>query len=141
MHLWMAKVARGHKVGLIPTDDESRSFVTKLGDGECIEMRAVRVRSLPMHRRFFAILRSIGENQDPPRDEEDILGELKVLAGHYRTIFASDPQTGATFEVRMPKSIAFHRLTHDEWMALWPSLEAAGIERFGDTYWLLGNAA
>lgn len=141
MKAWLVKVSRGTRSGLLPTDDAGRDLLAKMGEGECAEFSIVRPRSLPMHRRFFAILSEIGENQDPKRDAEDILDELKVLAGHYQSLIVSDPKSGDMFEVRRPKSIAFHRLTHDQWMELWPSLEQAGIQRFGETYWLERQAA
>jgi hypothetical protein len=141
MKFWLAKVQRDNKIGLIATDDQGRAYLQKLANGECIQADLVRPRSLPMHKRFFAILNDIGDNQDPPRDVEDILDELKVLAGHYSSMYIHDPKTGEMFEVRRPKSIAFHRLDHDEWMKIYPSLEQAGIERFGMSYWFNEAAA
>lgn len=134
MRAWFAKVSRGGKVGLIPTDAESEALLRKMGDGECAEFKIVRPRSVPMHRRYFGICRSIGENQDPQRDEDSIDAELRILAGHYEIMRLRDPKSGVLFEVRTPKRIAFDKLTHDEWMALWPSLELAGRERFGNEY-------
>jgi hypothetical protein len=141
MRLWLARASRGSKVGLIPTDDASETFLRQLGDGECAEFEVRRPRSLPMHRRYFGICRMIGQNQDPPRDEDSIDHELRILAGHYDSMRLRDPKSGVVFEVRTPKRIAFHKLTHDQWMSIWPSLEQAGIERFGETYWLEANAA
>lgn len=128
MKLWLAKVQRGAKVGLIPTDDESRAVLGRLGEGECAEFEIVRPRSLPMHRMYFGICREIGKNQDPVRDENSIDYELRLLAGHY-DVYHFDGH-----EVRVPKRIAFAHLTHDQWMELWPSLELAIRERFGEEY-------
>ena len=128
MKLWLAKVQRDNKVGLIATDDEGRTFLGKLGNGECVQVEIVRPRSLPMHRMYFGMCRAIGENQDPPRDEDSIDHELRILAGHYDVMYVQG------HEVRIPKRIAFAKLTHDQWMKLWPSLEAAIIEHFGPEY-------
>lgn len=128
MKLWLAKVRRGVNVGLIPTDDESRAVLGRLGDGECAEFEIVRPRSIQMHRMYFGICREIGQNQDPLRDEGSIDHELRVLAGHYDVMYVDG------HEVRVPKRIAFARLSHDEWMDLWPSLELAIRERFGEEY-------
>jgi len=138
--LWMARVHRGDKLGLIPTDEAGRKALSKMVDGECVEVEIIRPRSLPMHKRLFAILTDIGENSTPNRDPEDILDELKILAGHYEVMHVRDPESGSIFEVRRPKSIAFARLTHDEFMRLWPSLEQAGIERFGYEFWMENSA-
>lgn len=128
MKLWLAKVRRGDKVGLIPTDDQSRAVLSRMGDGECAEVELVRPRSLQWHRMYFGICREIGQNQDPQRDESSIDNELRVLAGHYDVMYV------AGHEVRVPKRIAFAKLSGDEWAELWPSLELAIRERFGGEY-------
>lgn len=128
MRLWLAKVRREDKVGLIPTDEESRAVLGRMGDGECAEFTIVRPRSVPMHRMYFGICRTIGENQDPQRDEDSIDYELRILAGHFDVMHVEG------HECRYPKRIAFDKLSHDEWMSLWPSLELAIRERFGEGY-------
>ncbi|MGQ0834985.1 MAG: hypothetical protein ACT4O5_08730 [Gammaproteobacteria bacterium] len=128
--LWLAKVGRT----LIPADYDAEQQIARMGDGEVAEYSVIQPRSVPMHRRWFGICRVIGDNQEPKRDEKSICNELKVLAGHFDVL----PIAGAEgYQVRVPKSIAFDKLTHDEWMALWPSLERAGIDRFGETYFLV----
>ena len=163
MKLWFAKVRRGEKAGLIPTDEDSRALVNRLADGECVEVEIVRPRSVPMHRMYFGICRQIGLNQDPPRTEDSIDQELRVLAGHYDVIYigrtrlpwwfgAVEPlilthgrlgrwlakrlrtRLSKRHEALIPRRIAFAKLTHDEWMQLWPSLELAINERFGEQY-------
>lgn len=128
MKLWLAKVQRGEKIGLIPTDDESRAVLGRMGEGECAEVELVRPRSLQWHRMYFGICREIGKNQDPQRDEASIDAELRVLAGHYDVLFVDG------HEVRVPKRIAFAKLSGDQWAELWPSLELAIRERYGEEY-------
>lgn len=137
--LYMAKVSRNGRSGLVPADQEATETLDKLGDGECLLLRPVKVRSLHWHRMYFGICRVIGQNQDPARDESSIDMELRVLAGHYDVIHAR--KGNQLFEVRMPKRIAFDKLTADEWSALWPSLELAGRERFGGEYFEQVNVA
>jgi hypothetical protein len=126
--LWLAKARRGDRIGLIPTDDESRAALGRLGDGECCQVEFVRPRSLPWHRMYFGICREIGMNQDPQRDEGSIDHELRVRAGHFDVLWVDG------HECRVPKRIAFARLTADEWAELWPSLELAIREHFGEEY-------
>jgi hypothetical protein len=113
---------------LAPVDDEDCSVVRRLGAGEIAFFSMKRPRSVPMHRMYFGMCREIGKNQDPERSEWSIDQELRVRAGHFEVIFVDGK------EVRMPDRIAFDKLTHDQWMALWPRLEVAIIERFGETY-------
>lgn len=128
MKIWVAKVSRENKVGLIATDDDGKRLLNRMGDGECAEIEIVRPRSLQWHRMYFGICRTIGQNQDPPRDEASIDYELRVLAGHYDVMFVGG------HEVRVPKRIAFAKLSGDQWSELWPSLELAINERFGEGY-------
>ena len=128
MKLWFCKVSRDGKVGLVPTDELARGILNRMGDGECAEIEIVRPRSVPWHRMYFGICRDIGFNQDPQRTEDSIDQELRVRAGHYDVIFVDG------HEVRVPKRIAFSKLNADEWAELWPSLELAIREHFGEEY-------
>lgn len=128
MKLWLAKVMGRTSVGLIPTDDISKRVLSRLADGECVQIELVRPRSVPMHRMYFGICRQIGENQDPQRTEASIDAELRIRAGHYEVMLIEG------HECRYPKRIAFDKLSHDEWMELFPSLELAIRETFGEEY-------
>lgn len=114
--------------GFVPTDDAGRSLFMAMGDGEEALFRVERPRSSQWHRMYFGICRTIGQNQDPQRDEDSIDAELRIRAGHYDVMLVE------AHEVRVPKRIAFDRMTGDEWAALWPSLELAIRERFGSEY-------
>lgn len=128
MKLWLAKVHRGKKVGLIPTDEIAAKIIANMSDGECAQVEFVRPRSAPWHRMYFGICREIGFNQDPQRTEDSIDSELRVRGGHYEVLLMDG------HEVRVPKRIAFAKLSADEWAELWPSLELAIRERFGNEY-------
>lgn len=128
MKLWLAKVSRGGKVGLIPTDDIGQRVLSRMGEGECAQVEVVRPRSVQWHRMYFGICREIGLNQDPQRTEDSIDAELRVRAGHFELMWVDG------HEVRVPKRIAFHKLSADEWAELWPSLELAIREHFGEEY-------
>lgn len=114
--------------GFLPADQNADELHRGMGDGELITLKVIKIRSLSWHRMYFGICRDIGENQDPPRDENSIDYELRIRAGHYDVMFVGG------IEVRTPKRIAFDRLDGDEWKALWPSLELAIREHFGDEY-------
>jgi hypothetical protein len=124
VRIWLAK----HGRGFLPTDDDGRRIHARMGAGECAEFTIIRPRSIQWHRMYFGICGEIGKNQDPQRDEDSIDHELRILAGHYDVMYVE------SHEVRIPKRIAFHKLTHDEWAELWPSLELAIRDRFGDEY-------
>ncbi len=128
MKLWLAKVRRGDKVGLIPTDDISRAVLGRIGEDECVQCEVVRPRSVQWNRMYFGICREIGQNQDPQRSEDSIDAELRIRAGHFDVLMIDG------HECKFPKRIAFHKLSADEWSELWKSLELAIREHFGDEY-------
>lgn len=121
MRGWFAKV--GDR--LAPADSTAAEIVRKMQAGEALMMSVTKVRSLQWHRLYFGCCRAIGENCDPPRNEDSIDAELRIRAGHYDVIFVDG------HEVRVPKRIAFDKLTADQWAALWPSLDQAMQEGFG----------
>ena len=128
MRLWLGKVRRDEKVGLVPTDQVSRAALARIEDGECVQVELVRPRSVQWNKLYWALCREIGENQDPMRDEESIDAELRILAGHYDVMHFSGR------EVRVPKRIAFDKLSSDEWEIYWKRAEVAIAERFGSEY-------
>lgn len=128
MKLWFAKVARDGKVGLIPTDDEGRAALNRMGQGECIEISLNRSRSYQWHKMYKGICREIGKNQDPPRSEGSIDYEVRIRAGHFDVMWIDG------HHCRYPKRIAFDQLSADEWAELWPSLELAIRQEYGDEY-------
>lgn len=131
--LYLAKVSsKSGRPGFAPADAETAEEMAKIGDGEMMLMRRVKIRSLRWHRLYFALCREIGQNQEPTRDESSIDMELRVLAGHYDVLHAR--KGNSLYEVRIPKRIAFDKLTADEWQKLWPSLELAGRDRFGNEF-------
>lgn len=128
MKLWLAKAQRGNNVGLVATDDESRMALARLGAGECVQVEIVRPRSVQWNKLYWSICREIGTNQDPPRDEDSIDLELRILAGHFDVMFIDG------HEVRIPKRLAFHKMDADEWADYWQRAELAISERFGHEY-------
>ena len=69
MKLWFHKVSRNGNSGLMADDEAGRALLHRLGDGECIQIEATRLRSVQFNKLYWAICREIGENQDPQRDE------------------------------------------------------------------------
>ena len=93
MPIWMYSDGKG----LFPADLDAKERFAKLGAGEVAQVNIVRPRSLQWHRMYFAICNAIGQNQDPPRDEDSIDHELRIRAGHYKA--------GITFSEHRSKPI------------------------------------
>lgn len=126
--MWFHKVSRAGKYGLVAEDPEGLALLRRMGDGECCQVKIIRPRSVAWNKKYFGICEEIGKNQDPVRTKESIDAELRIRAGHYDLIVVDG------HDVRFPKRIAFDQLSADEWAALWPSLELAIVEHFGEEY-------
>lgn len=162
MKLWLGKARRGNAVGLVATDDASRTALAKIDDGECVQVEIVRPRSVQWNRLYWALCREIGQHQDPPRDEDSIEAEIRILAGHYDVMYVGHRhapwwlgaltrllidrgQIGKWFSNRIvgrlvqhrvliPKRIAFDKMDSDEWSEYYRRAELAISERFGSEY-------
>jgi len=133
MKSWFARP--GQDLVLTPADEPSSKLVSRLAPGEGLVMNVLKVRSLEWHRMYFGCCREIGQNCDPVRDENSIDYELRVRAGHFDVMFVDG------HEIRVPKRIAFDKLTSDQWAGLWPSLDLAMFETFGFDFEAWKNAA
>jgi hypothetical protein len=116
-----------HKKGMAlhPSDPDSLNGLMRMGDGECVLVSIVRPRSVKFHRLYFGMCAVIGENCEPRRDAESIDLELRIRAGHYDVILVDG------VECRVPKRIAFAKLSAEQWEELFPSLDQAAREHFG----------
>lgn len=126
--MWFHKVSRGKKSGLLPDDEEGAALLARMAEGECCQIKIVRVRSVAWNKMYFGICQIIGENQDPPRDKDSIDAEIRILSGHYDVLYVG------THEVRIPKRIAFDKMTADEWAEYFRKAEVAIAQRFGVEY-------
>lgn len=128
MKLWFHKVSRNDKSGLVPDDDDGRAILRRMGEGECCQIEITRPRSVEFNKLYWGLCREIGQHQDPPRDEDSIEAEIRILAGHYEVMYF------AGREVRVPKHINFKTMGADEWNDYFKRAEVAIAERFGSEY-------
>lgn len=124
MKLFLARRGKGW----VPTDDEGLAVLNRMGQGEVAMFEIVRPRSVQWNKLYHAICSEIGRNQDPERDEQSIDYELRIRAGHFEVMFVDGK------EIRVAKRIAFSHMSHDEWVRLWPSIDLAIRERFGEEF-------
>ena len=110
---------------LVPEDPDS---LKRIKPGEAVRVSVTRPRHLRWFRRYWAICRDIGQNQDPERDEGSIDQELRIRSGHFEVLMMDG------HEVRVPQRINFAKLSQQQWEELWPRMELAICERFGVEY-------
>lgn len=98
--------------GLEPDNDLARQILSKLKPGEPVRVDIKRPRSLPWHRRYWALVSLIAENSSYTPDEVHQL--LKLRCGCTKVIHERSGNT-----VTLPDSIAFDRMDAEAWTSFW----------------------
>jgi hypothetical protein len=117
-------LAKGLGGSLHPADPESEAEIGKLGRGEVLRFTARRPRNLGHHRKFFALLQLVFDNQELYADREELRRALLIEAGHFDDVRLLD---GAT--VRTAKSISFSAMDQAAFEAVYDSVLAVVLTK------------
>lgn len=107
--LWVVKRPDGALEVLPESVDEGR----KIGVGEVLRVKYTRPRNGDHHRKFFALLQVVLENQEHFVNIDQILIDFKIRTGHVDVFIRQNGEV-----VYVPKSISFARM------------DQAGFEKF-----------
>lgn len=88
--------------------DSDYEYIKKLKVGEIYFFEVKRERNIGFHRKFFALIKMVFQNQEIYTDQEDLRGDLLVESGYYRTYY-----TFLGEEKRKPLSISFASMSQD----------------------------
>lgn len=93
---------------LTPADPISLEEIQAMAHGEYVTAKIERARNPKHHRKYFALLKIILDNQDKYADIDSLLTAIKVGVGHctWGTVWLR----GVPFQVAIPKSISFSRM-------------------------------
>jgi len=86
---------------LEPIDDDGRRLLKRMAPGRVVSVEIKRPRNVLFHRKFFAMLNLILQNQEYYKSVDDLLDVCKLRIGHVKVV-----QTKRG-EERIPKSISF----------------------------------
>lgn len=98
---------------LEPVDEAGRDVLARVAAGNIVRAEIKRPRSLGHHRKFFALLGLIYENQTRYRSPEALLDAIKIYIGH------ADVLNIRGKEVHIPKSISFSSMDQTAFEAFW----------------------
>lgn len=99
---------------LRPVDAEGKDAIDHIGKGELVKIRISRPRNAGHHRKFFALLNLVFENQEHYETLDHMLVALKVALGHCDTVILKNGQTAF-----LPKSISFAKMDQTEFETFW----------------------
>lgn len=114
---------------LASTDEESLKLIRKIGDGEEVAFKPLRVRSLLWHRRYWALMSQLSPHiteinislgaepvMMPIRSSYELHTAIKLITGHCITQHIK----GTGYVLRIPKPTDFDSMTADEWSEFYP---------------------
>ncbi len=105
----MAKALfRKHLGRLVPDGHEAEALINSIRQGELVEADIRRPRNLQHHRKFFALLRVVFENQEYYSSTDHLLAACKHATGHVDVIRTKRGQ------ITIPKSISFAKMDQAE---------------------------
>tara|TARA_R110000772_G_scaffold35637_5_gene85824 strand:+ start:3747 stop:4163 length:417 start_codon:yes stop_codon:yes gene_type:complete len=82
--------------------DSDLDYIKRLPKGDIFFYTVVKERNIGNHRRFFALIKMVFENQDHYNNIDQLRADLLKSAGHYTKRFTFWGE-----EVTDPKSISF----------------------------------
>jgi len=95
--------------GFIPSTEADEEITNRIALGEEAQVEFRKARNSQFHRKFFAMLKTVFENQTKYSNLEDLLVEIKVRTGHYREHIAMSGEI-----IYLPKSISFEKMDNIE---------------------------
>lgn len=93
---------------LAPADDAAQAALAKIKFGAEVQVEIKRPRNIQFHRKFFAMLNLVYENQEHYPSVDALLTVCKIATGHSEAI---KTKFGIVY---LPKSISFAKMTAHE---------------------------
>lgn len=101
-----------HLGALRPAEEAANDLLAKIKHDDLVRVEIKRPRNLAMHRKYWALMNLIADNQEHYRNAEEVSDAFKFAIGHY------DEQqfnvNGETYVHRRPRSISFAKMDQYE---------------------------
>ena len=130
----MKRHFKKHAGGLYPAGGPEEKYMTSIKEGDIVEVEVVRPRSQGRIRFWWSLVGFLVEQISSDEWTKDTTAEmLKILCGHFTLIVSPSGE-----QFRIPKSIAFHKISEDEFGELTAKalrVAATILQRFGQENW------
>lgn len=103
--MYLTRTMRGFE----PDDDDARRSLGRIPVGTTVRCEIVKPRSVTQLRRYWAMCALVAENHAELHTREQVDQALRLLTGHVDLV-----QVGE-HTLRLPRRIAFAKLSQDEW--------------------------
>ena len=115
---------RKHLRTLVPIDGPGQEMLAGISQNEIVKAKISRPRNVQHHRKFFALLNLVFENQEKYVSPNELLAAVKIAVGHVDVIDVG----GCPY--RIPKSIAFHKMDQTEFDRFYASVVDVVLKHF-----------
>lgn len=85
-----------------PADDDQREKLKRIKERDLVEVELKKPRNIKFHRKYFALLNTIFEQQEKYTNRNHFRTDLQIRAGHYDEHITDQGEV-----IYMPKSISF----------------------------------
>ena len=123
MDLFLTKTLGGV---LKPSFDSDYEKVKKLKVGEEYKCKITQPRNVKFHRKYFALINLVYQNQEKYNNSDDLRHDLTIASGYYRK--SVDLQGN---DVKKAKSISFAKMTEFEFGELYSATLDSIVKYFG----------
>lgn len=113
-------------MGLKPISDEDIHKLKKISEGEVIEVDVKIPRNYKFHKKLFALLDLMYENDSLELTKERYRKEMLKVAGYYESYIGADG-----IEVREAKSISFAKMEQHEFDNMFQDMLQVACLRLG----------
>lgn len=121
LDILMRKTLNG---GLLPTDDAGKEALAKVGKKGDVLVSIKQPRNVAHHRKLFALLSLVHQNQSRYPTVEHLLTAIKIYLGYYKPVRLADGREGC-----MPDSIAFHSMNQAEFAEFYDRVIGLVVEK------------
>lgn len=122
MKLHLKKKLNGLLEPAFPSDQEA---LKKVAVGEIYEYETKKPRNIMHHRKFFALIKMVFENQEGYNNVDALREDLIIAAGYYDSHVNFDGET----KLR-PRSISFSSMPQDEFEKLYEAVLDVVVKYF-----------
>lgn len=127
-------MAKNNK-SFVPTDENGERFLSRIKNGALVEIEIRQPRSLGLHRKLFALMNVVYENQEECKSLDELVDACKLGIGHCSLV---ETNQGV---MKVPKSLSFEAMDNAAFADLYnraldwattvaiPGLERSALER------------
>lgn len=110
---------------LEPTDEIAREVLSKIGVGDLVMVEIRRARNIQHHRKFYALMALVFQNQERYTNLDELVDVVKVYVG-----WCEQHTTAAGELIYRPKSINFARMDQIEFDGFYDRVIEMILKRF-----------